>query len=92
MTGETLSRDFPTTAGAFRRTQRGDYDIFVTKLNPAGSALSYSTYLGGTAVDNGGRSRSTAAATPTSRHSSSTDFPTTPGAFDTRERRLRRPL
>ena len=51
--GETLSSDFPTTAGAFRRTSAGDYDMFVTKLNPAGSALAYSTFLGGTQVDNG---------------------------------------
>ena len=29
VTGETLSADFPTTAGAFRRTYRGDYDMFV---------------------------------------------------------------
>ena len=33
------------------------YDMFVTKLNPAGSALAYSTFLGGTQVDNGERDR-----------------------------------
>ncbi len=42
--GETSSSDFPTTAGSFRRTNSGGDDTFVTKLNPAGSALVYSTY------------------------------------------------
>ncbi len=43
---------FPVTAGAFQT--KGSYDAFVTKLNAKGSALVYSTYLGGTAgVDRG---------------------------------------
>jgi hypothetical protein len=36
---------FPTTPGAVQPT--GSFDAFVTKLNPQGSALVYSTYLGG---------------------------------------------
>ena len=50
VTGYTDSADFPTTSGAFDTTLRRqlDDDAFVTKLNPAGSALVYSTYLGGT--------------------------------------------
>lgn len=36
---------FPTTPGAFQ--PRGSFDAFVTKLNPQGSGLVYSTYLGG---------------------------------------------
>ena len=47
--------DFPTTAGAFAGRISGNYDIFVTKLNAAGSALAYSTFIGGTQVDNGER-------------------------------------
>ena len=47
--GETLSADFPTTAGAFDRTRGGEYDMFVTKLNTTGSALVYSTFIGGAA-------------------------------------------
>ncbi|HZI48545.1 MAG TPA: SBBP repeat-containing protein [Pyrinomonadaceae bacterium] len=43
---------FPVTSGAFQT--KGSYDAFVTKLNSNGSALVYSTYLGGTAgVDRG---------------------------------------
>jgi hypothetical protein len=47
VTGPTHSRDFPTTAGAFSTTYAGgNGDAFVSKLNAAGSALIYSTYLG----------------------------------------------
>jgi hypothetical protein len=43
---------FPVTSGAFQT--KGSYDAFVTKLNSKGSALVYSTYLGGSAgVDRG---------------------------------------
>src|SRR5439155_27006962 len=51
VTGETLSTNFPTTLGAIQPTFAGVIDAFVTKLNPAGSALVYSTYLGGSAGD-----------------------------------------
>src|SRR5262245_16595924 len=53
VTGFTRSRNFPITAGAFQATLLGTTDAFVTKLNAAGSALLYSTYLGGTGVDIG---------------------------------------
>jgi hypothetical protein len=49
LTGSTTSPDFPTTTGA---PLTGDLDdVFVTKVNPEGSALVYSTYLGGTGHD-----------------------------------------
>src|SRR5439155_1111362 len=54
VTGQTGSLDFPTTTGAFRPSFAGGFiDAFVTKLNPTGAALAYSTYLGGTG-DGGG--------------------------------------
>jgi hypothetical protein len=54
--GSTTSQDFPTTPGAFRTTPG---TTFVTKLNPAGTALVYSTYFPGAiaqavAIDSGG--------------------------------------
>jgi Beta-propeller repeat len=84
VTGETGSANFPTTAGAFDRTRNPDFDAFVTKLNAGGSALLYSTYLGGAAVEFGSRVAVDAGGNayvmgPTS----SADFPTTAGAFDT---------
>ena len=85
VTGRTTSADFPTTPGAFdTHLQRRLSDAFVTKLNASGSALAYSTFLGGTEVDEGrgiavdGRGR--AYVTGSTR---SADYPTTPGAFDT---------
>jgi len=58
VTGRTTSSNFPTTSGAFQTTLGGGapvgpYDAFVTKLNPTGSALVYSTFLGGSADDLG---------------------------------------
>jgi hypothetical protein len=46
--GRTDSFNFPTTAGAYQTFHRGRFnqDIFVLKLNPVGSDLLYSTYLG----------------------------------------------
>jgi hypothetical protein len=84
VTGETVSADFPTTAGALSRTSRGAYDVFVTKLNAAGSALAYSTYLGGTQVDDGERVAVDASGNAfVVGFTSSIDFPVTAGAFDT---------
>jgi hypothetical protein len=55
VSGSTLSQDFPTTKGAFQRSFGGGSafggDLFVSKVNPAGSALVYATYLGGTGGD-----------------------------------------
>ena len=52
VTGLTQSNDFPTTAGAFQTTSGGGDDAFVTELNAAGTALVYSTYLGGSGNEN----------------------------------------
>ena len=82
LTGWTNSINFPTTQQAFQPAFSGGYDVFVTKLDPAGSALVYSTYVGGTrfdeangiAVDAGGNAYVTGL-------TDSTDLPTTPGVF-----------
>lgn len=47
VTGQTNALNFPTTPGAFQATNGGTIDSFALKLNAAGSALVYSTYLGG---------------------------------------------
>lgn len=52
VTGYTASTNFPVQS-AFRGSNAGSVDAFVTKMNPAGSALVYSTYLGGSATDYG---------------------------------------
>jgi hypothetical protein len=55
LTGQTLSNSFPTTPGAFQTSLAGTgiSNAFVAELNPAGSALIYSTYLGGSGGDGG---------------------------------------
>ncbi len=53
VTGVTFSTNFPTAA-ALRPGKSADGDAFVAKLNPAGSALVYCTYLGGNGYDEGG--------------------------------------
>jgi hypothetical protein len=83
VTGRTASSNFPTTSG-LDSTLGGAQDGFVTKLNPSGSALVYSTYIGGSGVDDGETiaidSSSNAYVTGIT---ASSDFPATPGAFDT---------
>ena len=85
VTGDTNSTNFPTTSGAFQTTFGGGFsDAFVTKLNPAGSALVYSTYLGGSADDRGhGIAVDSAGNAYVTGVTASTNFPTTSGAFQT---------
>jgi hypothetical protein len=91
VSGETASNDFPTTTGAFDRIcgttsciENTSFDAFVTKLNAAGTALVYSTYLGGNGVEHGHRiAVDSAGSAYVTGSTSSNDFPTTTGAFDT---------
>jgi hypothetical protein len=83
VTGYTASADFPT-AHAIQPTYSGDEMAFVTKLNPTGAALVYSTYLGGSGGDTGyGIATDASGNAYIAGWTSSTDFPTTPGAFQT---------
>ncbi|HEX2192497.1 MAG TPA: SBBP repeat-containing protein [Acidimicrobiales bacterium] len=50
---ESTSNTYPETAGVFQPELRGKADAFVAKVNPAGTALDYNTYLGGTGDDVG---------------------------------------
>jgi hypothetical protein len=52
ITGQTTSTNFPTV-NPIQSTEGGSNDAFITKINPAGSALVYSTYLGGSGDDRG---------------------------------------
>ncbi|MHB8655994.1 MAG: DUF7948 domain-containing protein, partial [Terriglobia bacterium] len=49
--GASHSTNFPVTTGAFQSANHGGGDAFVSKLNPTGSNLVYSTLLGGTGTD-----------------------------------------
>jgi hypothetical protein len=76
VTGWTQSRDFPTV-NPLQSSNDGNENAFVAKLNPAGSALVYSTYLGGSGMDQGsGIAADTAGNAYVTGTTSSTDFPT----------------
>ncbi|MBI3664648.1 MAG: SBBP repeat-containing protein [Acidobacteria bacterium] len=94
VTGKTLSADFPVTAGAAQPSYRGPQgctspsgrcgDAFITKINAAGSALVYSTYLGGSDHDEGLTIAVDASGNAyVAGGTMSQDFPTTAGAFQT---------
>jgi hypothetical protein len=74
--GETASLNFPT-ASPLQGTKAGGIDAFVAKLNAAGTALVYSTYLGGSATDRAyGIAVDSAGGVVIVGSTSSTDFPT----------------
>jgi Beta-propeller repeat len=79
VTGGTSSVDFPTV-NPFQPTKHGSLfssDAFVTKLDPAGTAILYSTYLGGSGSDGGSSiGRDTAGNIYVAGGTSSIDFPT----------------
>jgi len=84
VTGNTGSEDFPITSDAYDTSYNGGGDVFVAKISSSVGSLLYSTYLGGDSTDNPGAivvdvsgSAYVAGAT------SSIDFPTTDGAYDT---------
>ena len=83
VTGYTYSSDFPTTAGAYDATANGCSDAFVTKLNPTGTGLVYSTFLGGSSVDYGNGIAVDASGNAfVTGYTNSSNFPTTAGAYD----------
>jgi gliding motility-associated-like protein len=49
--GTTESSNFPTTSGAFDRSYNNNTDLVVFTLNPTGSAMVASTFLGGNGID-----------------------------------------
>ncbi len=79
VTGVTASEAFPTTPGAYQQTKPNGLVTYLTKLNAAGSALVYSTFLGEgvsttIAVDSAG-------AAYVAGQTFSDTFPTTVGAY-----------
>ena len=53
LTGTTYSPNFPVSSGAYQAAPQGDYDAFAVKLNPTGTAIVFSTLLGGSGSDSG---------------------------------------
>jgi hypothetical protein len=86
ITGLTGSADFPTTAGAWDTTFSGE-DAFVTRLDPAlptPAQLVYSTFVGGLSYDySEALSVDVSGIVTIAGLTYSSDYPTTPGAWDT---------
>jgi hypothetical protein len=83
VTGWTGATTFPTSELAYDKTYNGDWDGFVTKFSPDGSALVYSTYIGGANADNAlGLALDGDGNAYIPGYTNSTDYPVTPGAFD----------
>ncbi|MGP0073755.1 MAG: SBBP repeat-containing protein [Bryobacteraceae bacterium] len=90
VTGYTNSSNFPTTPGVFQPSFAGLGgnscnrlgDAFVVKLNPSGTQLIYSTYLGGSLDDAGAAIAIDAAGNAyVAGTTLSTNFPVTPGVI-----------
>jgi hypothetical protein len=83
VTGYTQSSDFPTTAGAYDQSHSAEWDIFVAQLSTSGDSLLWSTFLGGSDNDCGISLVLDFSGNPVvTGYTQSSDFPTTPGAYD----------
>ncbi|WP_080507532.1 SBBP repeat-containing protein [Bryobacter aggregatus] len=91
--GDTNSTNLPTTANAISRSFRGGANIatnpsgdaFVARFNETGTALVYGSYLGGKSHDMArGVALGTGGAIYVAGGTYSSDFPTTPGAYQTK--------
>ncbi len=82
--GETLSPNFPTTTGAYDTSYNASLDAFVSRLNGDLTTLLACTFLGGLANDSARSiTLDLCGNVYVTGYTGSTDFPTTPGAFDT---------
>ncbi|HEU4435700.1 MAG TPA: SBBP repeat-containing protein, partial [Pyrinomonadaceae bacterium] len=75
--------NYPTTPGAFQTVFGGGSDAFVTKLNATGTALIYSTFVGGSGLDSAEDIAIDSAGNAYVTGNAQAGFPVTPGAFQT---------
>jgi len=81
--GNTFGTTFPATPGSYKTTPAGGVDAFVAKLSAAGQ-IAYATYLGGSSSDSASAIAVDAAGNAfVGGTTSSSNFPTTPGAYAT---------
>lgn len=91
--GNTSSANFPVTSGAYDTTYNGDFDAYVARFDPAGGQLVFATYLGGSRSDPSNPTQGyeeawavgidPAGSIVVAGNTSSLNFPTTSGAYDT---------
>lgn len=81
--GYTSSKDLPTAGAVYQKSNKGLDDIFVAKVLASGSALKFSTYLGGTGYDRAfGMCLDNANSVYLTGETNSGDFPTAPLVYD----------
>ena len=82
--GSTTSTNFPVPSGGTAPTLKGVANVFITKLNSLGSALLFTTYLGGSGTDTtAGIGVDSGFDVVVAGTTNSANFPTTPGAYQT---------
>jgi predicted MPP superfamily phosphohydrolase len=82
VTGYTYSSDFPAVVGPYTSYNGGDWDAFVAKVNPSGTALVYSGFLGGLGADVGeGIAVDSSGNAYVTGWTSSSDFPAVVGPY-----------
>ena len=83
--GNTMAEGWPVTPGVFDPVYSGQEDAYITRLDPDGTSLVYSTYLGSGSRDGAASVLidSAGVATVAGFTDGSPFFPTTPGAWDT---------
>lgn len=85
VTGFSASLDFPVSTGSVQTTKRGgSFDVFVTKLNPGGTGILYSTYIGGGGDEEGyGIAVDASGSAYVAGYTNSRDFAVTSGSVQT---------
>lgn len=83
LVGATRSTGYPSTVGAYDTSYNGSDDIVVTKLNAAGTAVTWSTFIGGISSEfPNGAVLGLDGGVVIAAETQSSDFPTTTGAYD----------
>jgi len=81
--GWTDSENFPTTSGVYNESANGEEDVFVSRFSSDLTTLDASTYLGGTINDRANELIFDPSGNVyVTGYTYSSDFPTTPGAYD----------
>ena len=83
ISGWTEAQEFPTTPGAYQNTYSGSFEGFALKVNPGGSDIVFSTFIGGSDLDYvNGVTFDEEGSVYITGVTFSTNFPTTIGAYD----------
>ena len=82
--GNSQNSDFASTAGVLQGTNKGSNDVFLSKFDLNMTTLQFTTFLGGSGVENGlGLAVDSSGNSYITGYTQSSDFPVTAGAFQT---------